>query len=87
MNVQMRHISISLVLIMISSSSYASASEYEIDDINLNEENFLDRKAHSDRKSLVYEWYDYTSGWRMNGASLDGDLTFLQTELKLQHEL
>ncbi|NOQ88578.1 MAG: hypothetical protein GQ550_06600, partial [Gammaproteobacteria bacterium] len=59
----------------------------EINDINLNEENFLDIKAHRYRKSLDYKWFDSTSGWRINIASLDGDLAYTQTELKLQSEL
>jgi hypothetical protein len=61
--------------------------DFEINNIDMVEENFLDIKAHRFRKSLEDQWYDNTSGWRMNGASLDGDLTFLQTEIKLQQEL
>ena len=77
----------SLFLAVVSSAASAFANDYEINDINLNEENFLDIKAHRFRKSLDYQWYDSNNGWRMNGASLDGDLAFLQTELKLQSEL
>jgi hypothetical protein len=61
--------------------------DFEINDINLNKENFLDIKAHRYRKSLEYRWFDSTSGWRINAASLATDLTFVQTELKLQSEL
>lgn len=61
--------------------------DFEINDINLNPENFLDIKAHRFRKSLEYQWYDNTTAWRITGASLDSDLTFIQSELKLQHEL
>jgi len=59
----------------------------EISDINLNEENFLDIKAHRFRKSLEYQWFDYLSVWRITSASLDGDLAFVQNELKLQRDL
>ena len=76
-----------LSLLAVSSVAYAFDNDYEINDINLNEENFLDIKAHRFRKSLDYKWYDSNNGWRMNGASLDGDLTFLQTEIKLQSEV
>ena len=62
-------------------------NDFEINDINLNEENFLDIKASSYRKSLEYDWFDSTTGWRLNVASLDSDLAFVQTELKLQNEL
>jgi len=62
-------------------------NDFEINDINLDEENFLDIKAHRYRKSLEYSWFDSTSGWRLNIASLDSDLAFVQTELKLQKEL
>ncbi len=59
----------------------------KINDINLNEENFIDIKAHRFRKALEYQWYDNISAWRITGASLDGDLAFVQNELKLQSEL
>jgi hypothetical protein len=61
--------------------------DYEINDINLNHENFLDINAHRFRKSLEYQWFDNNSAWRITGASLDADLAFVQTELKLHHEL
>ncbi|MBE9568626.1 MAG: hypothetical protein IMF14_08005 [Proteobacteria bacterium] len=62
-------------------------NDFKINDINLDEANFLDIKAHRYRKSLEYDWFDTTTGWRINIASLDGDLAFLQSELKLQKEL
>lgn len=75
-------------LLPVFSAVSASTDDYFIiDDINLDEENFLDIKAHRFRKSLEYQWYDNTTAWRITGASLDADITFLQTELKLQHEL
>jgi len=76
-----------LVLVLSLSSARAMNDKYEINDINLNEENFLDIKAHRFRKSLEYQWYDNLSVWRITGASLDGDLAFVQNELKLQSEL
>ena len=54
---------------------------------NLHEENFIDIKAHRFRKALEYQWYDNISAWCITGASLDGDLAFVQNELKLQSEL
>ena len=69
------------------SSVQAFDEDFEINDINLNEENFLDINAHRFRKSLEYQWFDNTTAWRMTGASLDSDLAFIKTELKLQHEL
>jgi len=74
-------------LILSIPPALAFDNDLEINDINLNEENFLDIKAHRFRKSLEYQWFDNTTAWRITGASLDGDLAFLQTELKLQHEL
>lgn len=61
--------------------------DFEINEINMVEENFLDINAHRFRKSMEDQWYDTLSGWRMNGASLDGDFAFLQTEIKLQHAM
>ncbi len=77
------------ILFLLSGLSPALAmnDRHEINDINLNEENFLDIKAHRFRKSLEYQWYDNTSAWHITGASLDGDLAFVQNELKLQREL
>ncbi len=69
------------------SSALAMNTRSVIDDINFNEENFLDIKAHRFRKSLEYQWYDNISAWRITGASLDGDLAFVQNELKLQSGL
>lgn len=74
-------------LTLFSFSALAFDNDTEINDINMVEENFLDIKAHRFRKSLEYQWYDNTSAWRITGASLDGDLAFVQTGLKLQHEL
>jgi hypothetical protein len=76
-----------LALTLVISPVLAFDNDLEINDINLNEENFLDIKAHRFRKSLEYQWYDNTTAWRITGASLDGDLTFVQNELKLQSEL
>ena len=72
---------------LIVSPVLAFDNDFEINDINLVEENFLDIKAHRFRKSLEYQWYDHTTAWRITGASLDGDLAFVQSELKLQREL
>lgn len=74
-------------LILAISPALAFDNDFEINDINLDNENFLDLKAHRYRKSLEYEWFDNISGWRINIASLDSDLAFVQTELKLQNEL
>ena len=74
-------------LALVISPVLAFDNDFEINDINLNEENFLDIKASRYRKSLEYDWFDSTSGWRLNVASLDSDLAFVQTELKLQDEL
>lgn len=76
-----------LGLALFISPALAFDNDFSINDINLNEENFLDIKAHRFRKSLDYAWYDSTSGWRFTGASLDQDLAFTQIELKLQKEL
>jgi len=78
---------ISLGLTLAIQPALAFDDDFEINDINLNKENFLDIKAHRYRKSLEYKWFDSTSGWRINAASLATDLTFVQTELKLQSEL
>ena len=74
---------------LLSADAIATAfdGDFEINDIDMVEENFLDIKAHRFRKSMEDQWYDNISGWRMNGASLDGDFAFLQTEIKLQQEL
>ena len=78
---------VSLGLTLAIQPVLAFDDDFEINDINLNKENFLDIKAHRYRKSLEYQWFDNTSGWRINVASLSTDLAFVQTELKLQNEL
>jgi len=76
-----------LGLMLITSPAQAFDDDFEINDINLDHENFLDINAHRFRKSLEYQWFDNTTAWRITGASLDADILFLQTEIKLQHEL
>lgn len=78
---------LALFLIAAISPVRAYDNDLEINDINLDEENFLDINAHRFRKSLEYQWFDNTTAWRITGASLDADFAFIQTELKLQHEL
>ena len=41
-------------------------NDFEINNINLDHENFLDIKAHRYRKSLEYKWFDNTSAWRIS---------------------
>ena len=69
------------------SPAQAFDDDFEINDIDLSKENFLDIKAHRFRKSLEERWYDAVSAWRITGASLNVDLAFIHTELKLQHAL
>lgn len=76
-----------LLASVLFSPAQAFDNDFEINDINLSEENFLDMKAHRFRKSQDYAWYDSVSGWRFTGASLDADLAFTQTEVKLQKAL
>jgi hypothetical protein len=78
---------LTLGLVVAACPAQAFDNDFEINDINLNEENFLDINAHRFRKSLEYQWYDNTTGWRITGASLDSDLAFIQSELKLHNEL
>jgi len=87
MRIFLRAFMIPLGLALTISPVLAFDNDYEINDINLDDENFLDLKAHRFRKSLEYQWFDNTTAWRITGASLDADFAFLQTELKLQHEL
>jgi hypothetical protein len=78
---------IPLSLALTISPALAFDNDFEINDINLKDENFLDINAHRFRKSLEYQWFDNNTAWRITGASLSSNLLFLQTELKLQHEL
>ncbi len=87
MSIFLRALLVPLGLTLTISPVLAFDNDFEINDINLDQENFLDIKAHRYRKSLEYLWFDNTSGWRINIASLDSDLAFVQTELKLQNEL
>ena len=61
--------------------------DFDIEEINMADENFLDINAYRFRKSIEDQWYDSLNGWRMNGASLNSDFTFLQTEIKLHQAL
>lgn len=87
MSVFLRAFLILPCLILAISPALAFDNDFEINNINLAKENFLDIKAHRYRKSLEYHWFDTTSGWRINIASLSSDLAYVQTEFKLQDEL
>lgn len=87
MHILLRTLLLPFALTLAITPVLAFDNDFEIKDINLNHENFLDINAHHFRKSLEYQWFDNTTAWRITGASLDADLAFLQTELKLQHEL
>ncbi len=65
----------------------ASHDEKTIDDVRLYDETFLDINANAFRKSLDVAWLDTLSGWRMGGGSTATDYLFLQTHLKLNHQL
>jgi hypothetical protein len=87
MRLFLRAVLVSFCLALVVTPVMAFDDDFKINDIDLDEENFLDIKAHRYRKSLEYKWFDSTSGWRMNVASLDTNLAFVQTELKLQSAL
>ena len=84
---QLKYFTLPLYLLSAGALATAFDDDFEISVIDMVDENFLDIKAHRFRKSMEDQWYNNTSGWRINGASLDGDFTFIQTEIKLQHAL
>lgn len=62
------------------------------DDISINEpgfkpENFLDIKAYEFRKLVDEEWYAHPNGWRMRGGSLDFNLAYIDSEVRLAQDL
>ncbi|MCK5394799.1 MAG: hypothetical protein KAJ32_02350 [Gammaproteobacteria bacterium] len=87
MRVFLRAFLVPLGLTLATPPVLAFDDDFEINDINLSTENFLDIKAHRYRKSLEYWWFDSLSGWRINIVSLNTDLAFTQTELKLENAL
>jgi len=75
-------------LLMFSAErALASHDEKTIDDVRLYDETFLDINANAFRKSLDVAWLGTLSGWRMGGGSTATDYLFLQTHLKLNHQL
>lgn len=74
-------------VLVVNDAAWAFDDDKQINKVNLSPENFLDIKAYSFRKSLQYQWFDALSGWRINGGSLDGDRSYVFTDLKLQQEL
>ena len=87
MRIFLRAFLITLGLVSVSPPVLSFDNDFEINNIDLSEENFLDIKAHQYRKSLEYRWFDNISGWRLNIASLNTNNAYTQTELKLQNEL
>lgn len=81
------HVLLTVLLVLINSTCLAFEEEKDIDDITLFDETFLDINADDFRKSQDLAWLDSLSGWRMGGGSTATDYLFLQTDLKLNHQL
>jgi len=76
-----------IVPLLTAKTSFAYHDDKIIDDIHLFDETFLDINSNDFRKSLDLVWLDTLSGWRMGGGSISTDYLFLQTHLKLNHQL
>lgn len=76
-----------VLVFCLSPWALAYDNDTEINNINLSPENFIDIKADRLRKSLELRWHDIVSGWQMTGGSLDADRLFLDTDIKLHHDL
>jgi len=81
------HVLLTVLLVLINSTCLAFEEGKDIDDITLFDETFLDINADDFRKSQDLAWLDSLSGWRMGGGSTATDYLFLQTDLKLNHQL
>lgn len=75
------------MLVLINSTCLAYDEEKDIDNVQLFDETFLDINAAAFRRSQDLSWLDTLSGWRMGGGSTATDYLFLQTHLKLNHQL
>lgn len=82
-----RSFSFCISIFFLSTQAFAYDNDTQINNINLNPENFIDIKADRLRKSLELRWDDIISGWQMTGGSLDADRLFLDTDIKLHHDL
>jgi hypothetical protein len=78
---------LTVTLVLTGKTALAFHDDETIDDIRLFDESFVDINAGAFRKSLNLEWLDTLSGWRMGGGSTSTDYLFLQTHLKLHHQL
>lgn len=76
-----------VMLVGTNSASLAFDEEREITDVHLFDETFLDISSNAFRKSLNLVWFDTLSGWRMGGGSTNADRLFLQTHLKVNHQM
>lgn len=82
-----KFILLTAMLVFANSASSASDEYREISDVRLFDETFLDISSNAFRKSLNLVWFDTLSGWRMGGGSTNADRLFLQTHLKVNHQL
>lgn len=75
------------LLVFADNASLAFDDDRKISDVRLFDESFLDISSNVFRKSLNLVWFDTLSGWRMGGGSTSTDRLFLQTHLKVNHQL
>ncbi len=61
--------------------------EPSIDDINFNMESFIDINSYQFRRSEQVKWYDVENGLRISAGSLETNLLYLSTDLRLKQDI
>jgi hypothetical protein len=80
-------ICIVLCLMIVASHAWAFDEDIAIDEPSFKPENFLDIKAYEFSKLVDEQWYRHPNGWRMRGGSLDYNLAYIDSEIRLAQHL
>jgi hypothetical protein len=60
--------------------------EPSLDDIVFSFESFVDINAYQFRPSEEIKWYEIENGFRVTGGSLDHNLLYVSSELRLKQD-
>lgn len=79
-----------MLLTLIALTEYAWATwdgEPSLDNIEFNLESFIDINSYQFRRSEEIKWYDVENGLRIAAGSLETNLLYLSTDLRLKQEI
>lgn len=80
-------IALSLTVALLESAWATWDGEPSLDNIEFNLESFVDINSYQFRRSEEIKWYDIENGLRIAAGSLETNLLYLSTDLRLKQEI